>query len=122
MGASLFLCFGTSKHAESSTIPRTTFAGCSTTFSTPSASRGRFVPEGHRRRARQARGFHLRWGEQRRLQSGLRHQPERLREVGLKLIREAAAAGDYAAQWSLAVFYYHGKGLPKDMTNYLAWT
>src|SRR5213593_4959548 len=28
MAASLFLYFGTSKHAESSTIPRTTFAGC----------------------------------------------------------------------------------------------
>ena len=43
-------------------------------------------------------------------------------EVGLDLIREAAAAGDFRAQWSLAVFYYNGKGLPKDMTNYIVWT
>src|SRR5205823_11331159 len=43
-------------------------------------------------------------------------------EVGLNLIREAATAGDFRAQWSLAVLYYNGKGMPKDMTNYIVWT
>jgi len=43
-------------------------------------------------------------------------------EAGLNMIREAANAGDFRAQWSLAMFYLNGTGLPKDMTNYLVWT
>ena len=43
-------------------------------------------------------------------------------EHGIQLIREAAEAGDFRAQARQAGLYFYGKGVPKDLTNYVVWT